>query len=87
MPALRRSKRSRSDARNEMKDTQTRRPLAEARPKKPARRQRMTQEEIMNLVTELGAIMQALKDADPADRAGRNRRIELTLAYHPQENE
>jgi hypothetical protein len=25
----------------------------------------MTEEEIMNLVTELGGIMQALKDADP----------------------
>jgi hypothetical protein len=28
----------------------------------------MTEEEIMNLVTELGGIMQALKDADPADK-------------------
>jgi hypothetical protein len=49
-----------------MKDTQARRALAEARPKKPARRGRMTQEEIMNLVTEQGCIMRALKDADPA---------------------
>src|SRR4029077_6861136 len=34
---------------------------------------------------ELGGIMQALKDADPADKAGLYRRIELTLTYHPQE--
>jgi site-specific DNA recombinase len=68
-----------------MKDTQARRDLAEARPKKPARRGRMTPEEIMNLVTEQGGIMQALKDADPADKAGLYRRIGLTLTYHPQE--
>jgi hypothetical protein len=47
----------------------------------------MTQEEIMNLATELGTIMQALKDAEPADKAEVYRRIGLTLTYHPQENE
>ena len=52
-----------------MEETQARRALAEARLKKPARRRRMTEEEIMSLVTELGDIMQALKDADPADKA------------------
>jgi hypothetical protein len=45
----------------------------------------MTEEEIMNLVTELGGITQALKDADPADKAEIYRRIGLTLTYHPQE--
>ena len=45
----------------------------------------MTDEEIMNLVTELGGIMEALKDADPADKAEIYRRIGLTLTYHPQE--
>jgi hypothetical protein len=45
----------------------------------------MTDEEIMNLVTELGGIMEALKDADPADKAEICRRIGLTLTYHPQE--
>jgi len=45
----------------------------------------MTQDEIMNLVTELGGIMRALKDADPADKAEIYRRIGLTLTYHPQE--
>ena len=39
----------------------------------------------MNLVTKQGGIMQALKDADPADKAGLYRRIGLTLTYHPQE--
>lgn len=68
-----------------MKETQARRALAEARLKKPAQRRRMTEEEIMNLVTELGGIMQALKDADPADKAEIYRRIGLTLTYHPQE--
>ena len=33
----------------------------------------------------LGGIMQALKDADPADKAEIYRRIGLTLTYHPQE--
>jgi hypothetical protein len=40
----------------------------EARPKKPARRGRMTQEEIMNLVTEQGGIVQALKVPVPTVR-------------------
>jgi hypothetical protein len=39
----------------------------------------------MNLATELGTIMQALKDAEPADKAEVYRRIGLTLTYHPQE--
>jgi hypothetical protein len=52
-----------------MKETQARRALAEARLKKPTRRRRMTEEEIMSYVTELGGIIQALRDADPADRA------------------
>ena len=68
-----------------MKETQAKRALAEARLKKPVRRRRMTQEEIMDLVTELGGLMQALKGADPADKAEIYRRIGLTLTYHPQE--
>ena len=39
----------------------------------------------MNLVTELSGLMQALKGADPADKAEIYRRIGLTLTYHPQE--
>ena len=66
-----------------MKETQARRALTQARLKKPARRRRMTEEEIMNLVTELGGIMEALKDADPADKAEIYRRIGLTLTYDP----
>jgi hypothetical protein len=50
-----------------MKEAQARRALAEARLKKPAARRRMTHEEITSLVTELGGIMQALKEADPAE--------------------
>ena len=38
----------------------------------------------MNLVTVLGGITQALKDADPADKAEIYRRIGLTLTYRPQ---
>jgi site-specific DNA recombinase len=68
-----------------MKETQARRTLAEARLKRPARRRRMTEDEIMDLVTELGGLMQALKGADPADKAEIYRRIGLTLTYHPQE--
>ena len=52
-----------------MKETQARFALAEARLKKPVRRRRMTQEEIMNLVAELGGLMQALKGADSVDKA------------------
>jgi site-specific DNA recombinase len=69
-----------------MKETQAKRALAEARLKKPTgRRRRMTEEEIMELVAELGRIIEALKDADPADKAEVYRRIGLTLTYHPQE--
>ena len=48
---------------------QVRRALAEARIKTPAARRRMTQEEITSFVTEVGGIMQALNEADPADKA------------------
>jgi site-specific DNA recombinase len=68
-----------------MKETQARRALAEARLKKPAARRRMTEEEITGLVTEMGSIMRALEDADPADKAEIYQRLGLTLTYHPQE--
>jgi len=45
----------------------------------------MTEEEITALVTQLGAIMQALGDADPADKAEVYGRLGLTLTYHPKE--
>jgi site-specific DNA recombinase len=45
----------------------------------------MTKEEIMTLVTDLDRLMQALRNADPADKAEIYRRIGLTLTYHPQE--
>jgi hypothetical protein len=45
----------------------------------------MTEEEIMALVAEIGAIMEALKDADPADKAELYSRLSLTLTYHPNE--
>ena len=70
-----------------VKETQARRTFAEARLTKPAeRRRRMTQEEIANLVTELGGIMQALKDADPEDKAEIYSRLGVTLTYHPNES-
>jgi site-specific DNA recombinase len=68
-----------------MKETQARRALAEARLKTPAARRRMTQEEITSLVTEVGGIMQALNEADPADKAEVYGRLGLTLTYHPSE--
>lgn len=68
-----------------MKETQARHALAEARLKKPAARRRMTEEEVTGLVTEMGSIMQALEDADPADKAEIYQRLGLTLTYHRQE--
>jgi hypothetical protein len=68
-----------------MKETQARRALAEARLKTPAARRRMTQEEITSLVTGVGEIMQALNEADPADKAEVYGRLGLTLTYHPSE--
>jgi len=68
-----------------MKETQALRALAEARLKKPAARRRMTEEEITGLVTEMGAIVRALEDADPADKAEIYQRLGLTLTYHPQQ--
>ncbi|MCW2897619.1 MAG: Recombinase, partial [Actinomycetia bacterium] len=68
-----------------MKEVQARRALAEARLKTPAPRRHMTQEEITSLVTEVGGIMQALNEADPADKAEVYGRLGLTLTYHPSE--
>lgn len=51
-----------------MKETQAKRALAEARLQKPGGRRHMTRDEITNLVTALGDMMQVLKDADPADK-------------------
>jgi site-specific DNA recombinase len=69
-----------------IKETQARRALAEARLKKPARRRRrLTEEEILTLVTELGGIMQALKEADPADKAEVYGRLGVTLIYDPKD--
>lgn len=48
-------------------------------------RRRMTQKEITSLVTEVEGIMQALKDADPADKAEVYSRLGVTLTYHPNE--
>jgi site-specific DNA recombinase len=45
----------------------------------------VTEEEITGLVTEMGSIMRALEDADPADKAEIYQRLGLTLTYHPQE--
>jgi hypothetical protein len=69
-----------------MKETQARHALAEARLNKPARRRRrMTEEEIMTLVTEVGGIMQALNEADPADKAEVYSRLGVTLIYDPKD--
>jgi site-specific DNA recombinase len=68
-----------------MKETQARRALAEARLKKPEARRSMSQEEITNLVTEVGAVMEALEEPDPADKAQVYSRLGVTLTYHPNE--
>jgi site-specific DNA recombinase len=69
-----------------MKETQARRALAETRlRRKPETRRRVTDEEIASFVTELGAVMQALDEADPAGRAEVYGRLGLTLTYHPNE--
>jgi hypothetical protein len=44
----------------------------------------MTTDEITNLVTALGDLMQVLRDADPADKAEIYNRLGLTLTYDPQ---
>ena len=68
------------------KETQARRALAEARLRKPAEQpRRMTQDEITALETEMGAVMLALRDADPADKAEVYGRLGLTLTYLPDE--
>jgi hypothetical protein len=45
----------------------------------------MTQDEITALVAEVGVIMQALEEADPADKAEVYSRLGVTLTYHPSE--
>ena len=45
----------------------------------------MTQDEITALETEMGAVMLALRDADPADKAEAYGRLGLTLTYLPDE--
>ena len=69
-----------------MKETQARRAIAEARlNRKPDVRRRMTEEEIAGFVTEIGTVMQALNEADPADKAAVYSRLGLTLTYYPSE--
>ena len=69
-----------------MKETQAKKAAAEARLKKPADgRRRMTREEITDLVTSLGAIIQVLRNADPADKAEVYQRLGMTLTYHPKD--
>ena len=43
----------------------------------------MTREEITDLVTTLGEVIQVLKEADPADKAEVYSRLGLRLTYHP----
>jgi hypothetical protein len=50
-------------------ETQARRAVAEARPRRPGVRRRLTRDEITSLVTALGDVMRVLRDADPADKA------------------
>jgi hypothetical protein len=45
----------------------------------------MTRDEITSLVQSIGDIMQAIKDADPADKAEIYSQLGLTLTYHPNE--
>jgi site-specific DNA recombinase len=47
--------------------------------------QRMTQDQISDLVSRLGDIMAALREADPADRFEVYQQLGLRLTYHPTE--
>jgi site-specific DNA recombinase len=53
---------------------------------KPRPAQRMSREQIGDLVAKLGDIMAVLRDADPADRAEVYRQLGLKLTYHPEEH-
>ena len=45
----------------------------------------MTTDEITNLVTAVGDLLQVLEDADPVDKAEVYSRLGLTLTYHPED--
>ena len=47
--------------------------------------QRMTKDQIRDLVAKLGDIIAVLRDADPADRAEVYQQLGLRLTYHPAE--
>jgi len=68
-----------------MKETQAKRATAQARLTKRVGRRRMTRDEITSLVQAIGDVMQAIKDADPADKAEIYSQLGLTLTYHPNE--
>lgn len=66
-----------------MNETQAKHAAAEARPRKPTGRRRMTRDEITTLVKAIGDVMRVLKDADPADKVEVYGQLGLTLTYHP----
>ena len=45
----------------------------------------MTRDEITSLVKSIGDVMQAIKDADPANKVEIYRQVGLTSTYHPNE--
>jgi hypothetical protein len=51
----------------------------------PRPAQRMTQDQISDLVSRLGDVMAVLHEADPTDRAEVYRQLGLRLTYHPAE--
>jgi site-specific DNA recombinase len=66
-------------------EAERRRLLAVLNQPTPRPVQRMTTDQISDLVTKLGDIIGVLRDADPADRAEVYQQLRLRLTYHPAE--
>jgi hypothetical protein len=64
-------------------EVQAERAVAETRLRQLTNPPTMTNEQIAQLVAELGDMMNILRDADPADKVDLYRTLGLTLRYHP----
>lgn len=65
-------------------ETQNQRATAEARLHQTRGQDHMTEEQISNLIDELGDHVEALRESDPTDRAEVYRKLGLRLTYKPQ---
>jgi site-specific DNA recombinase len=64
-------------------EAERRHALAVLNQPKPRPAQRMTHDQINDLVSQLGAIVGVLREADPTDRADVYQQLGLRLTYHP----